>query len=209
MLRASQTVCKTFIKYSHILLMNEYRRLTNWVTKDGIDKIINSSFFDEYIGNGWKKGRNNSNNKHSQTEETRRKIALTRVENDINGSYDNLYLYSSRTKSKIIQRMINAKEIGCSNCNWNESIGDFHHINGRKIEDAHNHNNLCYLCPNCHRLVHAGILPIEKLISLEIQIGDKWKKYAYGNQENILIRPKHLEETRIKISNTLKLGRKI
>jgi hypothetical protein len=88
----------------------------------------------------------------------------------------NLYELSSRTRIKILERL----EISCSQCDWNDCIGDLHHIKGRKIEDCHNHNNLSYLCPNCHRLVHNDLIPIENLITMEEQIGDKWKKYYYG-----------------------------
>lgn len=88
----------------------------------------------------------------------------------------NLYELSSRTRIKILERL----EISCSKCGWDCCIGDMHHIQGRKIKDCHNHNNLSYLCPNCHRLVHKGLININNLISMEEQIGDEWKKHYYG-----------------------------
>jgi DNA-directed RNA polymerase subunit RPC12/RpoP len=80
-----------------------------------------------------------------------------------------------RTVGKILKRM----NIGCSNCGWKKSTGDIHHINGKKIKDYNNHKNLCYLCPNCHRLVHNKKIYKENLISLDIFIGNKWK-YFYN-----------------------------
>ena len=88
----------------------------------------------------------------------------------------NIYELSSRTRIKVIKRL----NIGCSRCGWNEDICDMHHINGRKIKDCHNHNNLCYLCPNCHRKIHNGKIKKEELINLFDYIGDNWKQYYYG-----------------------------
>lgn len=87
-----------------------------------------------------------------------------------------LYDLSSRTISKILRRM----ELSCSNCGWDSDKCDLHHINGRNIEDPHNHENLCCLCPNCHRLVHSGKIDKEDLINLFNYIGDSWKYYYYG-----------------------------
>ena len=83
---------------------------------------------------------------------------------------------SKRTRLKILRRL----EISCSRCEWNEEICDIHHIIGRKIKDCHNHNNLSYLCPNCHRLAQRGKIKPEHLINLNEQIGDEWKKHYYG-----------------------------
>ena len=63
---------------------------------------------------------------------------------------------------------------------WNEDICDIHHINGRTIQDAHHHSNLCYLCPNCHRLAGKGKIKPEQLINFESQVGDKWKEAYLG-----------------------------
>lgn len=84
---------------------------------------------------------------------------------------------SSRTVRKIFKRM----KIGCSLCNWSKGICDIHHINGRKIPDPDNHNNLCYICPNCHRLIHEGKIKNNQLISLqEMAIFSSWKEYYFG-----------------------------
>lgn len=83
---------------------------------------------------------------------------------------------SSRTISRILSRM----GIGCSNCGWNKSTCDIHHIKGRKIKDPHNHDNLAVLCPNCHRLAHTGMIPVESLIPLSRYIGEGWRDHYYG-----------------------------
>lgn len=88
----------------------------------------------------------------------------------------NVYELSSRTRIKILKRLA----IGCSRCGWHDDICDIHHIRGRKIPDCHNHSNLTYLCPNCHRLAGNKKISSEELISMETQIGDEWKKHYYG-----------------------------
>jgi hypothetical protein len=88
----------------------------------------------------------------------------------------NLLDLSKRTISKIMRRVGE----GCSNCEWNECVCDIHHINGRKIKDADNHNNLSYLCPNCHRKVHNNLISKKDLITLTDYVGDRWKEYYYG-----------------------------
>jgi len=87
---------------------------------------------------------------------------------------------SSRTASKIIQRLAKEENIGCCICGWNKSTCDIHHINGKKIENADEHSNLTLICPNCHRMVHNGLIDISKLIPLNEHIGNKWKKYYFG-----------------------------
>lgn len=102
------------------------------------------------------------------------------VGNSTKGKYnknpESLLELSKRTISKIIKRL----NIGCSYCGWNEWVGHIHHIDGRKIPDADNHNNLSYLCPNCHTLAQAGIIPKNKLTTVAQQIGDSWKDCYYG-----------------------------
>lgn len=89
---------------------------------------------------------------------------------------ESLLELSSRTIRKILKRL----EIGCSRCKWNEGTCDIHHIHGRKIENPNKHNNLTYICPNCHRLFHEKKIGFNDVITLEQQIGDNWKKYYYG-----------------------------
>jgi len=70
------------------------------------------------------------------------------------GSITSVLNVSSTTTSLIFKRL----NSGCSRCSWKEVSCDLYHINGRKIEDADNHKNLSYLCPNCHRLVHLKMI---------------------------------------------------
>lgn len=112
------------------------------------------------------------------TEEHKKKIGEGLRDKQHNlKSVNSILELSSRTITKILLRM----NLGCSKCGWNESTCDLHHINGRKIENANNHNNISLLCPNCHRLVHTGKIKKEELVSLLQQIGDKWKDYYYWN----------------------------
>jgi len=83
---------------------------------------------------------------------------------------------SKRTITKLIKRM----DLGCSNCGWNITTCDIHHINGRKIDDCDNHNNLSLLCPNCHRMAHGGHLEKKNIIPLSKHLPDNWKDYYYG-----------------------------
>lgn len=89
---------------------------------------------------------------------------------------ESIYEVSSRTMRKILTRL----EISCSRCNWNEAVCDLHHIRGRKIPNANNHDNLTYICPNCHRLFHSGIIDSNDIKNLKDHIGDRWKEYYYG-----------------------------
>ncbi len=83
---------------------------------------------------------------------------------------------SHRTAGKILKRL----KIGCSMCGWDKSTCDLHHINGKKIADCDNHKNLTYVCPNCHRMIHNKVIPIEEVINLKDYIGDRWKEFYYG-----------------------------
>lgn len=90
---------------------------------------------------------------------------------------------SSRTVSKILHRM----KLPCSYCNWyvENVIGDLHHIIERKKGGSDHHKNLTYICPNCHRMVHSGLINSNELINLEDYIGDDWKKYYYVKNSKI------------------------
>lgn len=87
-----------------------------------------------------------------------------------------IFELSKRTISKILSRL----DVGCSNCGWSKGTCDIHHINGRKIANPDNHQNLCILCPNCHRLCHNKKLLPNVLIPLSSYIGDRWKEYYFG-----------------------------
>lgn len=83
---------------------------------------------------------------------------------------------SARTVRKILKRL----NIGCSRCGWKEGVCDLHHIEGRKIPNANNHDNLTYICPNCHRLFHEKKIGKEDVITLSRQIGELWKELYFG-----------------------------
>ncbi len=89
---------------------------------------------------------------------------------------DSILSLSKRTISKVFRRM----KLPCSSCGWNEEVCDLHHIEGRKVPNADSHEKLTYVCPNCHRLAHAGKIPRDKLIPLSKYIKDEWKKFYYG-----------------------------
>lgn len=74
--------------------------------------------------------------------------------------------------------------IGCSNCGWNITSCDIHHIIPRSKNGSDAHSNLSNLCPNCHRCAHAGLL--DKFVTLEEQIGEKWKECYFYKKS-----PKH------------------
>ncbi|HRV32245.1 MAG TPA: HNH endonuclease [Candidatus Paceibacterota bacterium] len=88
-----------------------------------------------------------------------------------------LYDLSKRTISKILKRM----KLPCSKCGWYVEgvVGDIHHILERKNGGTDEHNNLTYVCPNCHRLIHTNKIKISELVNLEDFIGDTWKKFYY------------------------------
>lgn len=82
-----------------------------------------------------------------------------------------------KTICKVLKRL---NKMLCSNCGWDKATCDVHHIKGRKIENPHAHSNLTLLCPNCHRLAHAGVIPVEMLVSFEVFLGTDWEKAYYG-----------------------------
>ena len=107
----------------------------------------------------------------THTETTKRKQAKS-----FNGKNpENLCDISSRTVKKIMNRL----NIGCSSCGWNQASLDLHHIIPKSKGGNNINSNLTALCPNCHRLAHAGKL--EKMISLTEQIGDQWKDHYYSS----------------------------
>lgn len=90
---------------------------------------------------------------------------------------------SSRTVQKIVRRL----GLGCSypGCNWKIEgvVGDIHHIIPKKKGGTDEHSNLTYLCPNCHREVHAGVKDTSKLVTLVDHIGDRWKVLYFTKKQ--------------------------
>lgn len=83
---------------------------------------------------------------------------------------------SKRTITKILNRL----NCGCSICGWNEATCDIHHIKPKKEGGSDMNDNLCILCPNCHRKVHDNKIDRNTLKSIVEYIGDKWKEFYYG-----------------------------
>jgi uncharacterized protein YlaI len=48
----------------------------------------------------------------------------------------------------------------CPICDEKEILVE-HHIEGRKIPNANHPSNLSYICSNCHRKIHEGIIILE------------------------------------------------
>jgi 5-methylcytosine-specific restriction endonuclease McrA len=88
----------------------------------------------------------------------------------------NLYEVSLRTLQKILKRM----NVICSNCGWDKTTCDIHHIIHKKRGGSNDHSNLTILCPNCHRLAHEKKL-IE-MISFEKQYGEKWREFYFSHE---------------------------
>ena len=86
---------------------------------------------------------------------------------------------SKRTSTKIIKRL----NLGCSNCGWDKTLCDIHHIVPRSKGGSDDHENLTYLCPNCHRLAHE--YKLEKFVSLKVHIGDRWIDYYYPEKAGL------------------------
>lgn len=87
-----------------------------------------------------------------------------------------LFEVHHQTFHRILKRL----GIGCSRCGWNESNCDVHHIRGKRIKNPNSHKNLTYLCPNCHRLFHKGLLKEKDVLSFSQHFGNKWLKFYYG-----------------------------
>ena len=118
-----------------------------------------------------------SKNSRTKAEKEKNSLAVGKAtRGKYNSNPKTILELSKRTVSKILKRL----KVGCSRCGWNKSTCDLHHINGRKIPNCDSHENLTYLCPNCHRECHVGLIPKEQLINLKDYIGDSWKQFYYG-----------------------------
>ena len=86
---------------------------------------------------------------------------------------------TKRTLKKIIIRL----NIGCSSCGWNDCVGDIHHIIPQSKGGTHDHSNLTYLCPNCHRKVHNN--QVVEYKTLQEQVGDRWLDFYFPEKAGI------------------------
>jgi len=86
-------------------------------------------------------------------------------------------IYDIRSNN-ILKELLKVYKLNkCSICGTNDISMDIHHINGRKVEDPHNHNNLTIVCPNCHRRIEQNVICTDKLIKLSDVLDDNWKNY--------------------------------
>ena len=138
---------------------------------------------------------NKRDNNSAHSEETKRKIGQSLLRKKPN----TLSEVSKRTVSKIIKRL----EIGCSICGWDECNGDIHHIKPQSEGGGDEHSNLTYLCPNCHRKAHNGL--IDKFISFDEQVGERWRDcyYSHAKIECLTKEKKNSGKKRVLKSNTL------
>lgn len=89
----------------------------------------------------------------------------------------NILSVSKRSTTKILKRI----GLGCSRCGWDKANCDLHHIKGKKINNPDNHDNLSYLCPNCHKLAHDG--KVSEIKTLESYLNENninWRDFYYG-----------------------------
>lgn len=89
---------------------------------------------------------------------------------------ENLLDMSSRTVSKIMKRM----KACCSNCGWDKTSLDLHHIVAKADGGSNSNDNLTALCPNCHRMAHEGSLTVFK--SVMETMGDSWREHYYAHE---------------------------
>jgi len=48
----------------------------------------------------------------------------------------------------------------CSLCGWDKTTCDIHRIMSGKMGGKYKKDNIIILCPNCHRLIHKGLIKI-------------------------------------------------
>ena len=86
---------------------------------------------------------------------------------------------SGRTIVKLLQRLNLSR---CSICGWNKCNCDMHHIRDKHIENPNTHDNLTYVCPNCHRMIHRGQISVESIQTLDKLLPSNWTDYYFGNR---------------------------
>jgi len=92
---------------------------------------------------------------------------------------DNVNSLLDLAKNTISKILIRAKK-KCVRCGWYEGSLNIHHINGKKILNFNNHDNLVILCPNCYRLCHNHKINKEELQKISInKTFTDWKTYYY------------------------------
>jgi len=67
-----------------------------------------------------------------------------------------------------------------------ESITDKHHIHSKSLGGSNKLNNLAFLCPNCHKLVHKGLIVLEGKFDTtdgKILVYHKFNEESITNEE--------------------------
>jgi hypothetical protein len=59
-----------------------------------------------------------------------------------------------------VEQFTEIKMSACSLCGWNKASCDIHRIVNGKDGGKYIKENIIVLCPNCHRLVHRGLIKI-------------------------------------------------
>jgi len=78
--------------------------------------------------------------------------------------------YSGKNSEQYIRNYLNGKlNHTCQRCGWNQAICDAHHIQHRKEGGGWDFENMILLCPNCHRLVHQGLVLEDELKALKLK----------------------------------------
>ena len=114
---------------------------------------------------------------YTKEERNLRKVAKKHAVYSRKAALATIYNVSSRTAKKILIRM----GLPCSRCGWFvEGVScDLHHIIPVCKGGLNLHSNLSHICPNCHRLVHSGVVKPSELISFEDYVGDDWKQFYF------------------------------
>jgi hypothetical protein len=61
---------------------------------------------------------------------------------------------------KIKKKLAGTGKHPCDKCRERHFLSE-HHIRGRDIPNPNHPSNLCYICDNCHREVHEGLVVLE------------------------------------------------
>lgn len=73
----------------------------------------------------------------------------------------------------------------CEICN-SKLLTDTHHIQSKSKEGSNQLFNICELCPNCHRLVHDGIIILEgRFLTSDCKLNETELIWRYNNCKSI------------------------
>lgn len=121
--------------------------------------------------------------KHPRTLSQKTKEKIGKSINKNNKKSQSILDFSSRTTQKILKRIKEEKDLGCSICGWKDDVCDLHHIIPTGKGGSDKNSNLTYVCPNCHRLIHNGKIEEKNIIVLDLFFESNnidWHKYFYN-----------------------------